>query len=214
MGIWGAVGTLIVILQWFFVDQGNKVMADAFRYAGLTFFFGSVGYVLVRIAYGTIHGWKFNIQSYKIPKGKRRDWRYFLFGFDPVSKTKLRFGVRFSKGSEYKTDTHYLSTSVNKLGGICLLHPHKNSSRIGFSYNSQLGFMMLHTYKYKDGVREIGEGYPVPWDHWVRLEVDIEKLLDRKIKWWEKFLLFRNYPMFGGIEKAPNDIKFLYQLYE
>ena len=163
-----------------------------------------------------IHSWKYSQHKVKIKKGKHFDFWYSVTRIWWTNKTKSKFRVKFNKEkasyvgkAEFFT---YFSESWNKLGGICCFTTHYLSDRNGFRYNPRTGTMELCDYVYlPEKGRHISNIRTIEWDQWVEIESDLEKVLGRDLKWYERMFCFKNNPMFGGKYPAPNDIEFEYQ---
>lgn len=133
-------------------------------------------------------------KTYTIKKEKHYSGKRFRPFF---RKRKLTAIVTFHKGCRYN-GSNQLTEQVNKAVGFGDLNHHKNSTRLGWKYNSINDNIDLFNYEYVNGKRKI---------IYIK-SVDIDKktkvyLSSSKPYWFGKYL----FPYFGGEEPAPHKVK-------
>lgn len=160
---------------------------------------------------------KIRVKEYLIKKGRHRS----TFCWRPTTQNNFTFYFSFDDTAKYILEK-YNQPAINKLVGFSdgTIFHHKNSFRIGWNYNIQTDCIDIYSYIYKDSVRSefhIGsvninakyeikvrctnESYIVKFN---RNLYSFER--SQEIKWGYKNIL---WPYFGGIRKAPHNIKIL-----
>tara|TARA_R100001463_G_scaffold28613_4_gene65564 strand:- start:1826 stop:2431 length:606 start_codon:yes stop_codon:yes gene_type:complete len=133
-------------------------------------------------------------KTYTIKKGNHYSGKRFRPFF---KKRKLIVNIAFHKGCRYK-GSDQLNEQINKAVGFGELNHHKNSTRLGWRYNSFNDNIDLFNYEYINGKRTIIYNKTVEFDKHYKVI-----LASSKPYWFGKYL----FPYFGGKEPAPHNVK-------
>jgi hypothetical protein len=159
-------------------------------------------------------GW----DRWTIKKGRhfsRKNDSLFLYKFG-FAKKSFRFQAYFADGCNYVDNS---DGDVNKLYGVSYgLDNHKKSVRIGWKHNGD-NTIDLYAYYYVDGVRNINCLMSVSMHEVIEFDIlksgssvhirtvngrRSQNFLIRNIG--GKWPMLKEYPYYGGDQKAPNDM--------
>lgn len=136
--------------------------------------------------------------------------------FKSVSLTELNFKVKFDSSAIYKSLTEDNQYDINKLFGFSEgIDPHKNSARIGWSFNNDS--LRLYGYVYNNSILATQEITTCKIGAVVKCSIKTDKrnytfLVDDKSITLERGVStdlaegYQLFPYFGGDETAPHTI--------